>query len=153
MKKMLFSVVAILVGFAAAAQKSKVDSLVEKYSTKDGVTVIKLDGKMLENREGMSFFAFSDDISDKTVKNIRQVTVISNDGGSEELAEAFRVILDGKEYGEVLELDSNGSKVRVVSNVDVGRNEQGEIVVTIDEGDKKEVLVRIVGDLYPPDKK
>lgn len=142
MKKLLFIVVALVLAGGAVAQD--VEKLAEKYSGKDGVTVIRMEGDMLKGLGGISGIVNDVNISE-AIKNVKNVTVIVNEKGDAELRKDIKVVVGGKEYTPMMNVSSSGDNIRIVK-ADAKRGKDGELIITIDEGDGKDVLVKIVGD-------
>lgn len=142
---MLLILAAALVAGAASAQN--VEKVVEKYSGKEGVTVIMMEGDMLKVLGGKDGVKINGVDASGVVRDVKTVTMIVNENGDAELARELRLIVDGKEYTPLMDIDSSGDKIRIVKGE---RNGDGEMVFSIDEGEgKKNVLIKIVGDIDP----
>lgn len=142
MKKLLLILAAALVAGAVAAQD--VEKLVEKYSGKEGVTVVQIDGEMLKNLSG-STVVEGVNIS-SAIKDVKVVTVIVDETGDKKLAEEMKIIIDGKEYTPIMNATSDGDKIKIVK-ADAKRGKDGEMIITVDEGTGKSILVKIAGDV------
>lgn len=128
---------------AAGAQDPDVDKLVKKYRGKEGVTVIKLDGDMVETLGEMTVVD-GVDVS-KVIKKVSSVTVISNETGDAEFAKDVRVIIDGKEYTPIIDVDSSGDNVKIVK-----KEGGGSVFIVVGDELGKNAFMKIEGCITDP---
>ncbi len=150
MKKTLFlSIVTILVAFAAGAQNKTIDELAAKYTDRDGVTVITIDGDMIKmlgdgavNLEGMDLSGLA--------KDIRTMTVIISELNDGEFTREVKVITDADDYKPLVSSSNDNETVKVLVK-DLkgkgGKNDKEVVVSVINKNDDSNVLVRVIGDI------
>jgi hypothetical protein len=159
MKKLFLSLVAGTFALTAAAQNSAIDALAEKYTDREGFTVVNLDGEALKSMGAMMANSggemnLGEDAPDiemgELLENLKSLTVLVLDRADETFASEVRSVVSGKSYSPMVSLTKKGANIKVLS-ADIKRGKlrgNQEIVVTVNGGDNI-VLVRLIGKFDP----
>jgi hypothetical protein len=159
MKKLFLSLVAGTFALAAAAQNSAIDALAEKYTDREGFTVVNLDGEALKSMGQMLANSggnvnLGEDAPDvemgELIKDLASLTVLLLDRADEAFASEVRSAVSAKSYSPMVSLTKEGYNIKVLT-ADIKRGKlrgKQELVVTMN-GDDKVILVRLIGKFDP----
>jgi hypothetical protein len=156
MKKLFLSAAAVMLALAAAAQNKAIDALVEKYTDREGFTVVNMEGEALRGMSQMMSGSNSTITIDngesyqlsELMKEIVSVTALVLRRADEAFSQDVRDALASVRYSPIVSHNENGQQVRV-SSADIRRGQlrgNKEIVVTVDN-DSETVLVRVIGNI------
>jgi hypothetical protein len=155
MKKLFLFAAAAMLSMAAAAQNKAIDRLVEKYTDREGFTVINLQGDMLRSMGGMINRGESSIEVDgkryeiaELLKDIVSVNVVVLQRADEIFSRDVRDAIDAVRYSPILSISEGGQKVKV-SSADIRRGTlrgNQEIVLMVDGGGQT-VMARVIGKI------
>ncbi len=148
-KRVLLSIVALTVAFAAAAQNKAIDKLAAKYADKEGYTVLNMEGDMAKEMGKMVGGKAGKDVDiSKLLENIVMVTVIVAEKPDPESAEDIKNAIATTDYTPIVTKVSERESIKILSN-DIKRGKykkKQEIVITVIDADDT-IMVRIVGKI------
>jgi hypothetical protein len=157
MKKLFLTAVAAMFALAAGAQNQAIDELIEKYTDREGFTVMNMEGEAIK---GLSSMVAQGDgtinLGDGTrtykigelLEEIVSVTAIVLEQADEVFVREARNAISSKDYSPIVSHNENGESVKILS-AEIKRGQyrgNKEIVVMVVDNDET-VLVRVIGKI------
>jgi hypothetical protein len=150
MKKIILTLITVIFCAQAMAQKNPVDALFDKYSEKEGFTVVHISGKML----GMFSEQAENENSRNVMNNTKSIMILSEDGtgpyGNINFYDELKGKLDFSEYEELMVIKEGSDVTKMLVKYGSDENTIEEFLL-ISSGSGDNTLISIRGILYLKD--